>query len=131
MVEFKNLECAFEDAPRMGRQSTITTDENVEAVERIVMRDRQVAVRRLAYELGIPKITIHEIMSNYMGMKKVCTRGVPKLLAPIQRTNHADCCRGLLQQSKVNPDKFFYLIVTGDESWIHHYDPLSQVEAKV
>ena len=37
----------------------------------------------------------------------------------------------LLQQSEVNSAKFFHCIVTGDESWIHHYDPLSQLEAKV
>ena len=39
VAEFNNPESAFEDAPRMGRPSTITTDENIEAVERIVMRD--------------------------------------------------------------------------------------------
>ena len=40
VAEFKDPERAFEDAPRMDRQSIITTDENIEAVERIVMRDR-------------------------------------------------------------------------------------------
>ena len=39
LAEFKDPERAFEDAPRMGRPSTITTDQNIEAVERIVMRD--------------------------------------------------------------------------------------------
>ena len=37
----------------------------------------------------------------------------------------------LLQESEVNPTNFFDCIVTGDESWIHQYDPLSQLEAKV
>ena len=115
----------------MGHPSTITTDENIEAVERIVMRDRQISIRRVAEELAIPKTTIHEIMNNHMGMKKVCTRWVPKLLTPIQRANRVDCCQELLQQSEVNPVKFFDCIVTGDEFWIHHYDPLSQLEAKI
>ena len=39
VAEFNNPERTFEDAPRMGHPSTITTDENIEAVERIVMRD--------------------------------------------------------------------------------------------
>ena len=127
VAEFKDPERAFEDAPRMDHPSTITADENIEAVERIVMRDRQISIRRLAEELAI----IHEIMNNHMGMKKVCTRWVPKLFTPIQRANRVDCCQELLQQSEVNPAKFFDCIVTGDESWIHHYDPLSQLEAKV
>ena len=53
------------------------------------------------------------------------------MLTPIQRANRVDCCHELLQQSKVNPAKFFDCIVTGDESWIHHYDPLSHLEAKI
>ena len=70
-------------------------------------------------------------MNNHMGMKKVCTLWVPKLFIPIQRANHVDCCQELLQQSEVNPGKFSDCIVTGDESWTHHYDPLNQLEAKV
>ena len=131
MAEFNNPECSFEDASRMGRPSTITTDESIEVVEWIGMRNRQVSVCRLAEELGIPKTAIHDIMNNHMGMKKVCTRWIPKLLTPIQRANRVDCCQELLQQSEVNPAKFFDSIVTGDESWIHHYDPLSQLKAKI
>ena len=131
VAEFEDPERGFKAALRMGRPSTITADENIEAVERIVMRDRQISIRRLVQELVIPKIIIHEIMNDHMDMKKVCTRWVPKLLTPIQRANRVDCCQELLQQSEVNPVKFFDCIVTVDESWIHHYNPLSQLEAKV
>ena len=74
MAEFKDPERAFEDAPRRGRPSAITTDENIEAVERIVMRNRQVSSRRVAYESAIPKTIVHESINNQLGMKKVCTR---------------------------------------------------------
>ena len=87
VAEFNDPEYGFEDAPRMSRPSIITADENIEAVERIVMRHRQVYVRRLAEELSI----IHEIMNNHMGMKTVCTRWVPKWLTPIQRANRVHC----------------------------------------
>ena len=129
--EFTDPERSFEDAPRMGRPSTITTDKNIEAIERIVTRHRQVSVRRVAYELAIPKTIIHEIMDNQLGIKKVCTRWILKLLTPIQRANCVDCGQELLQQSEVNLDNFFDFIVTGDESWIRHYDPSSQLKAKV
>ena len=115
----------------MGRPLTITADENIEAVEQIGMHDRQISVRHVAEELGIPKTTIHQITNNHMGMKKVCTRWIPKILTPIQRANRVDCCQELLQQCEVNPAKFFDCIITDDESWIHHYGSLSQLEAKV
>ena len=116
VTEFNDPECAFEDAPQMGRSSTITADQNIEAVEQIIIRDRQISIRRLDEELAIPKTTIHEMMNNDMGMKKVCTRCVKKLFTPIQRANCVDCCQELLQQSEVNPAKLFDSIVTGDES---------------
>ena len=131
VAEFKHPEGAFEDAPRMVHPSTITVDENVEAVEWIVMRDRQISIRRLAEELAIPKTIIHEIMNNHMGMKKLCIRWAPKFFTPIQRANRVDCYQELLQLSEVNSAKFSDCIVTGDESWTQHYDPLSQLEAKV
>ena len=127
VAEFKNPKRAFEDASRMRHPSTITADENIEAVERIVMRDRQISIRRLAEELAI----IYEIMNNQLGMKKACTRWALKLLTPIQCANLVDCSQELLQQSEVNQDNFFDSIVTVDESWIRHYDPLSQLEAKL
>ena len=69
MAELKDPERGFENASRMGSPSTITTDENIEAVERIVMRNRQISIRRLAEELTI----IHDIVNSHMGMK-VCAR---------------------------------------------------------
>ena len=83
LAEFNNLEHGFEDALRVRRPSIITVDENIEAVQWIVMRHRQFSVRRLAEELA----SIHEIINSHMGMKKVCTWWVPKLLTPIQRAN--------------------------------------------
>ena len=116
MAEFNNPEHGFEDVPRIGHPSTITSDENIQAVERIVMRDRQVSVRREAEELAFPKTTIHEITENQLGIKKVCTRWLPKLLTPTQRATCVGCCQELLQQTEGNPDKVFHCIVTGDES---------------
>ena len=83
LAEFNNPERAFEDAPRMGGPSTITTQENIEALQRIGMRHRQVSVCRLAEEL----IIIHEMKDNQLTMKRVCTRWILKLLTPIPCAN--------------------------------------------
>ncbi|CAF0953619.1 unnamed protein product [Didymodactylos carnosus] len=62
VAEFKDRTRDFEGAPRGGRPSITTTDENTKAVERILMRDRQISVRRVADKLGIQ----NEIMSNIL-----------------------------------------------------------------
>ena len=66
-----------------------------------------------------------------MGMKKICTWWILKLLTPIQPASRVDCCQELLQESEVNLENLFDSIVTSDESWIRHYDPPSQLEAKL
>ena len=119
MAAFTDPERGFEDAPPIGRPSTTITDKNIEAVARIVMHDRQISVRRVAYELDIPKTCVHEIQHDKLGMKMVCTRWVPKFLTPVQCANRVDCCEELLQQSEANSTDFFGCIVTGDESCIH------------
>ena len=80
------------------------------------MHNRQFSVRRLSYELPIPTTTVYEIISNHLGMKKISTRWVPKLLTPIQSANHVDCYQELSQESEVNPDNYFDHIVTGYET---------------
>ena len=92
---------------KMGRPSTIIADENIEAVERIVMRDLFVALLKNWPDHG--QSTGHEEGLHTMGIE----------IVDINST-----CRscGLL----LNPAKFFDCIVTGDESWIHHYDLLNQ-----
>ncbi len=54
----------------------MTTDESAEALEPIVKSDRQISVLRVADELRISKITVHEIVSQRWGMSKVFTQWV-------------------------------------------------------
>ena len=69
-----------EDAERSGRPSTSTTDENVEKVKEIVMNDRRITIREVADDVGISIGSCHEIFSNVLGMQRVASKFVPKLL---------------------------------------------------
>ena len=70
-------------------------------------------------------------MSDYLEMKKVCMRWVSKLFTPLQCANRIDCCEELLENCNRDPTEFFDRIVMRDETWIQHYDPLSQQKAKI
>ena len=76
LAQFKESERAFEDPPRTDPTSTITTDQNIQIVQWIVICDWQISICRLAYELPISTVTVYEIISNDLGMKKVSTRWV-------------------------------------------------------
>ena len=91
--------------------------------------DRQISAGRVADELGISEASLYEIISDYVGMKKVCMRSVPKLLTLLQCVNRVDCCEELLKEYDQNLTIIFGRIVTKDEIWIQHYDPFNQQEA--
>ena len=73
-AHFKHTQRAFEYSPRTGPTSTITIDQNIQVLQRIGIRDRQISVCRVAYDLSIRTITVYEIISNHLSMKKVSTR---------------------------------------------------------
>ena len=60
--------------------------------------------------------SLYEIMSVYLGMKKVCTRWIPKRLTPLQHANRVDCCEELLENCNQDPTGFFGRIMTGDDT---------------
>ena len=65
------------------------SDGSIRAVEEIVMYDQQISVQHVADELAVSKSSLYEIMSDYLGMKRLCTRRVPKLFTPLRSNNAA------------------------------------------
>ena len=57
---------------RSGRPSTTKTPENIERVRLAIEVDRQLTVRELENDLGIPKTTVWEILNKILGMTRVC-----------------------------------------------------------
>ena len=116
VAEFIDPTRAFEDVPRSCRLPTTLTDESIRPVEKVVMRDRQISVRRVADELGITKASLYEVLSDYLGMKKVCTKWAPKLLTLSQRVNRIDCYEEFLYNCNQAPTEYFGRIVTGNKT---------------
>ena len=68
------------DDARPGRPSTSTTNENTEAVKKIVMENRRITIREVAKDVGITVGSGHAIFSDILGLKRVTAKFVPKLL---------------------------------------------------
>lgn len=128
--EFQRGKDSCEDAPRSGRPSDIVTLDLVTSVEKAVMDDRFVTQRCLAQLFGVSKGSIQTIIHEELQMRKVCTRWVPRLLTVEMRRTRMDCSTETMALIDEDPDRFSSRLVTGDESWIHFYDPLSPREAR-
>ena len=70
----------LEDEYRSGRPSEVITDENVQAVEKLVLEDRRSTVASLAMTTGISVGSVATILHEHLGLSKVCARWVPRML---------------------------------------------------
>ena len=87
VAEFEDPTRVFKDAPRSGRPTAAVIDGSIRAVEEVVVRDRHISVQCAADELSVSKTSLYEIVSDYLGMKKILTRSVSKLFTSFQHAN--------------------------------------------
>ena len=70
----------MDDDARPGRPITSTTNETTEAVKKIVMENRRITIREVSEDVGISVGSCHAIFSDILGLKRVASKFVPKLL---------------------------------------------------
>ena len=119
---FKSGREEVEDDPKSGRPSTSKTAENIERVNTLVCRDWRLTVRMLAYELEMNRQTVRTILTDNLGMRKVCAKMVPKLLTDDHKEHRVKVCRDILEKIDEEPE-FLGKVITGDETWVFQYDP--------
>ena len=129
VAEFKRGRLSVEDDPRCGAPSVATSEEMCQKVEVIVMRDRRFKISEIATEVGISYGSVFNILHDKLGMSKVCARWVPRMLTPVQKVTRAEVSKELLDEYERDPVDFVSRLVTGDETWIHHWDPQTKQES--
>ena len=82
-----------EDDPKSGRPTTSRTNENVERVREKVRSDRRLTVRMIADELSMNSERVWRIITEDLGMRKVCAKMVPRLLNDGQKENRVQVCQ--------------------------------------
>ena len=61
-------------------------------------------------------------------MSKVSARWVPRNLNMQDRQQRVQSSQELLEVYNANPEDFHTRLVTGDETWLHHWDPDTKKE---
>lgn len=119
---FKNGRESVDSDARSGRPSLTTTPQNIERVRLAIMEDRRLTVRELESDLGIPKTIVWEILTEKLGMTRVCAKFIPKLLTAEQKNLRFEIAQDNLEMVN-NDENMLKKIITGDESWVYGYDP--------
>ena len=68
------------DDARPGRPSTSTTDENIEAVKKMILDNRRITIREVADDVGISFGSCQAIFTDVLATKRAATKIVAKLL---------------------------------------------------
>ena len=63
-----------------GRPSTLTTDENIEAVKKMILDNRRITIGELADDVGISLGSCQAIFTDVLGMERAAAKIVINLL---------------------------------------------------
>jgi hypothetical protein len=110
------------DAPHSGRQTTAVTPALLQHADELIRKDRWITTRKLANELSVSKGSVKNI-TDAIGYAKVCARWVPRSPTNDHITVRKELCSDLLSRYEADGGIFLSQIVTGDETWIHHFEP--------
>jgi hypothetical protein len=66
------------DEARSGQPVTSRTEENIAKVRQIVRENRRRTVRSIAEQENIDRETVRKILTEYLDMRKVCAKMLPK-----------------------------------------------------
>ena len=128
-TEFKRGRDSLKDDPRPGRPADVISQEMIDRVERLVLNNCQIKVAKLASECGISNGSVYTIIHEHLGMSKVVASWVPRNLNMQDRQQRVESSQELLEVYNANPEDFHTRLVTGDETWLHHWDPDTKKES--
>ena len=109
-----------------GRPSTSTTDKMIQQAREMVLANRRVAIDELACSLQISHGSTYRIIHDELSFHKVCARWVPRELTAELKRKRVENCQHLLDRYNIEGEEILSRIVTGDEKWVHHYEPESK-----
>ncbi|XP_045132250.1 histone-lysine N-methyltransferase SETMAR-like [Portunus trituberculatus] len=90
------------------------------------MANRRVIIDEVACSLQISHGSAFQIIHDELGFHKVCARWVPRELTAEHKRKRLEVCQRLLDRYNNDGERFLSRIVTGDETWVHHYEPESK-----
>ena len=122
---------SIKNAPKSGRPKSASRKEIVSKIKEIIEGDARLTVRDIARKVGISLSTVHPILKKHLKVRKISARWVPHLLTDEQKRQRVKVAKKLLQMFPKYDKKQFANVVTGDETWVHYFEPVRKVSSKI
>ena len=119
-AKFKRGEMSTEDDEGRGRPKTVVTDENIKKIHKIILENRKVSLEQIVETLKISKERVGYIVHEYLDMRKLCAKWLPRELTIDQKQQRIDDSEQCLELFHRNKPEFMRRYVTMGETWLHH-----------
>ncbi|GFV96557.1 protein GVQW3 [Trichonephila clavipes] len=113
---------------RSGRPITSRNEDTIAQVKAVVHSDCCLTVREIAQECRISVVSCEEFLRKDLNMRRVSAKFVPRFLTEDQQFQRLATSSDLFQSEGDDPE-FMKFIITGDESWVHRYDPQTKQQS--
>jgi transposase len=124
---FQNGSQNISDEHRKGRPVSVATETVKQQIEQRIHDYRWVTIDETAIEFNVSHGSVYNIVHNDLGYRKVCSRWVPRQLSDDHKRARQTICQEHLDHSTREVEAFLHRIVTGDKSWVNHYEPESKI----
>ena len=122
---------SVENDPRLGRPVSVLTEKNVATVKTLIEEDARYTLQEIEELSGTHSSSVLKILHERLGLPKICTRWIPHLLTDEQKHSWVRLASQVIEKyGKCDPCRLKE-IVTGDETWIYHFQPDSKAKNKV
>ena len=125
VVRFSSGDSDVKDKPCSGGSCTAVKPRNEERLDQLIHVNRQITTREPCTELNIDCNAL-EAMVVTLEYREVCARWLPRMFTQEHKENRMQVFQDLLNQYEAEGDSFLDRILTGDETWCHHYEPESK-----
>ena len=129
--KFKSGADSVEDAPHARRPKTATSQKIVVKVMDLVATDARFTTRHIAKCVGISVGAAHTILRRDLKMRSISTRWIPHLVTKEQKLARVRIAKQLLKQFPKYNNRSFANIISGDETWVHFYEPKRKIQNKI
>ncbi len=119
-----------EQAKGAGPPQIVITQENIDLVHDMILKDRRITIQFIADTLHMSAGSIEKILNEYLNLRKLSARWVPRMLLPDQKRIRVLTSEANLMMFNADEDNFMSRFVTVDETWVHHFDPESKQQSK-
>ena len=100
----------------------------VEKVTNLVATDARFRTRHIANCVGISVGAAHTILRRDLKMRRISARGIPHPVTKEQKLARVRIAKQLLKQFAKYNNRSFANIITGNETWVHFYEPKRKIQ---